>query len=90
MTKQTGEFLATKTLRDRFGGLKAIRNFLGTVETPPALERSFKVTTKLRRELPTDIEMKSIPLEELLYLLEDVHVKTRESSQNFDLDMREF
>ena len=90
MTKQTGEFLATKTLRDRFGGLKVMRNFLGTVETPPALKRSFKVTTKLRRELPTDIEMESISLGELLYLVEDVHVKTREASENFNLDMREF
>ena len=67
-----------------------MRNFLGTVETPPALKRSFKVTTKLRRELPTDIEMESIPLRELLYLVEDVHVKTREASENFDLDIREF
>ena len=46
-----------------------MRNFLGTVETPPALKRSFKVTTKLRRELPTDIEMESISLGELLYLV---------------------
>ena len=55
LTKQTGEFLATKTLRDRFGGLEAMKNFLGIVETPPALERSLKVAAKLRRELSTDI-----------------------------------
>ena len=87
MTKQTGEFLATKTLRDRFGGLKAMKNFLGTVETRPALERSFKAATKLRRELRTDIEMESIPLEKLWSLVEDIHLKTREASQNNDLDM---
>ena len=34
--------------------------------------------------------MKSIPLEELLSLVEDIHVKTREALQNTDLDMREF
>ena len=52
------------------------------------LERSFK--TKLRHELPTDIEMEGIPLMELSALAEDIRVKTREASQNTDLDMREF
>ena len=47
-------------------------------------------TSKLKAELPTDIEMESIPLEELSSLVEDIHVKTREASQNADLDMREF
>ena len=54
------------------------------------MKRSFKAATKLRRELPTDIEMESIPLMELSSLVEDIHVKTREASQNTDLDMREF
>ena len=76
LAKKTGKFLATKTLRDRFGELKAMKNFLGIVETPAALERSFKVTTKLRCELPTDIEMVSMPLMELSSLAEDIHVKT--------------
>ena len=34
--------------------------------------------------------MESIPLKELLSLVEDIHVKTREASQNNDLDMQEF
>ena len=34
--------------------------------------------------------MESIPLEELQSLVEDIDVKTREVSQNIDLDMREF
>ena len=34
--------------------------------------------------------MESIPLEDLSSLVEDIHVKTREASQNTDLDMREF
>ena len=57
LTKPRGEFLAPKTLRDTFGGVNATKNFLGNVEIPPALERSFNAATKLRRELPTDIEM---------------------------------
>ena len=55
LTKQTGEFLATKTLRNRFGGVNAMKDVLGVDETPPRLERSFKTATKLRSELPTDI-----------------------------------
>ena len=34
--------------------------------------------------------MERIPLEELLYLVENIDAKTREISQNTDLDMREF
>ena len=67
-----------------------MKNFLGVDKTPPALERSFKAAAKLNREIPTDLEMESIPLEDLSSLVEDVHVKTREASQNTALDMREF
>ena len=34
--------------------------------------------------------MESIPLMDLSSLVEDIHVNTREASQNTDLDMREF
>ena len=34
--------------------------------------------------------MESIPLEKLSSLVEDIHIKTREASQNTDLHMREF
>ena len=54
------------------------------------MKRSFKAATKLRRELPTDIEMESIRLMELLPLVEDIHVKSRKATQNTDLDMLEF
>ena len=80
----------TKNLRDRFGGVNTTESFLGVDKTPPALERSFKAGTKLKSKLPTDIEMESIPLEELSSLVEDDHVKTREASQDADVDMWEF
>ena len=83
--KRTGEFLSAKTLREKFGGLN-----ISLDETPSALERSFKAATKLSRKLPMDLEMESIPLKEFSSLAEDIHVKTREASQNTDLDMREF
>ena len=67
-----------------------MKKILGVDKTPPTLERSFKAATKLKSELPTDLEMESIPLEELSLLVEDIQAKMREASQNTDLDMREF
>ena len=52
------------------------------------MERSFKVATKLMCELPTDIKMESIPLEKLSSLVEGIRIKTREESQNTDLDIQ--
>ena len=89
-TKQVDEFFAEKTLKDRLGGVNKMKYFLGIDETPPALERSFKAATRLKAELPTDLEMESIPLKELSSLVKDIHVKTQEASQNTDLDLREF
>ena len=90
LTKQTGEFFTPKTLKDRFGGVNTMKKILGVTKTPPALETSFNTATKLKGELPTDIEIESIPPEELSSLVEEIPVKTREESQNNDLDMREF
>ena len=67
-----------------------MKSILSLDETPCALKRSFKVATKFMRELPMNIEMESIPLEGLLSLVEDIHVKTQEASQNTDLNMQEF
>ena len=90
LTKQTGECFAPKTLRDRYGGVNTMKNFLGVDKTPPALERFFSAATKFNRELPTDLEMESIPLEQLLSLVENIHIKTGETSQNTELNMQEF
>ena len=40
-----------------------MKNILVIDKTPPALERSFRAATKFEGELPTDLEMESIPLE---------------------------
>ena len=53
-----------------------MKNFLGIDRTPPAQERSLSAANKLKSELPTELEMESIPLEELSSLVEDIHVKT--------------
>ena len=67
-----------------------MKNFLGIDTTPPLLERSISAATKLKSELPTDLQMESILLKALSSQAEDIHVKTRETSQNTSLDMREF
>ena len=54
------------------------------------VRKIFKSATNLRRELPTNTEIESIPLMELSHLAEDIHAKTRKASQNTDLDMQEF
>ena len=41
--KPTGEFLAAKTLREKFGGLNIMKSVLSLEETPSALERSLKL-----------------------------------------------
>ena len=87
--KHTSELLAAKTLREKFGGLNIVQSVL-SLDEARSLEKSFKAATKLRHELPTDIEMESIPLMKLLSLVESIHFKTLEASQNTYLDMREF
>ena len=67
-----------------------MKNFLGIDTAPPLLERSISAASKLKSELPTDLQMESIPLNELSSLAEDIHAKTREASQNTRLHMREF
>ena len=73
-----------------FGGVNRMKNFLGIKRTPPAWKRSISAAINLKSELPTDLQMESIPLEELSSSVEDIVVQTREASQNTDLDMREF
>ena len=71
LTKQTGGIFVPKTLRDRFFGVNTMKNFLGVDKISPALEISFRDATKLKSELPTDLEMESIPTEELSSVAED-------------------
>ena len=66
-----------------------MKKVLGVDRTLSAIERSLSAASKLKSELSIDFEMGSIPLEELSSLVEDIHVKTREASQNIDVDMRQ-
>ena len=66
-----------------------MKSVLSLHETPSVLERSLKVASKLKSELPTDLQMETIPLKGLSSLAEEIHVKTREASQNTYFSMRE-
>ena len=59
-------------MKNRFDGV-------GIDRTPPALERSISATSRLKSELPTDLETESIPLKEFPSLAEDIHVKTQKA-----------
>ena len=87
---RTSEFLAPKTLREKFGGANTMKSVLSLDQTPPSLERLISATTRIKAELPTVLQIESIPLKDLLSLVADIHVKTREASNNVNLDMREF
>ena len=67
-----------------------MKSVLSLDKTPSALERSVKAATKLKSELPTDLQIESIPLKELPSLVKDIHIKTQNASQNTNLDIWEF
>ena len=67
-----------------------MKNFLSIDRTPSFARKSISAASKLKSELPTDLEMESIPPMELLSLVEDIYVKTQKASRNTDLDMQEF
>ena len=88
--QRTGEFLAVSTLKTKFGGLTPMKNFLNLEQTPPSIDQSIKAAVLLKSEIPTQTDIETIPLFDLSFVVEDIRRKTREASQNTDLDMREF
>ena len=74
--KRTGEFLAVKTLREKCGGLNIMKSVLSLDEKPSALERLIKATSNLKSDLPTDLQIESIPLKAFSSLVENIHIKT--------------
>ena len=88
--KRAGDFLASKTLREKFGELNTMKSVLSLNQAPPSLEILISAASKLKSELPTDFQMESIPLKELSSLVADIRVLTRKASQNTDFDIQEF
>ena len=67
-----------------------MKSVLNLDKAPSALEGSISAASELKSELRTDFQMESIALKELSSLTKEIHIKTREVSQNTSLDMREF
>ena len=63
-----------------------MKYFLSINVTITCVRKIFKALIKLMCEIPKGIEMESVGLMELSSLAEDINVKTREASQNTDLD----
>ena len=49
-----------------------------------------KTANLLKSEIPTQTDIETIPLFDLSSVVKDICIKTREASQNTDLDMPEF
>ena len=88
--QRTGEFLAVITLKTKFGRLTLMKKFLNLEQTPPSIDQSTKAANLLKSEIPTQTDIETIPLFDLSSVAEEIHIKTREASQNTDFDMREF
>ena len=67
-----------------------MKNFLNLEQTPPSIDRLIKAANLLKSEIPTQTDIENIPLFDLSSVVEDIRIKTREASQNTDLDIREF
>ena len=82
--------MAVSTLKTKFGGLTLMKKILNLEQTPPSVDRSIKAAHLLKSEIPTQTDIETIPLFDLKSVVQDIRIKTREASQNTDLDMREF
>ena len=87
--KRTGDFLTESSIRQKIGGVNAMKNMLGLDETPIRSERAITVARKLASTIPTDLEMDNISLQDLSRSITTVEHGVREASLNTDLDMRE-
>ena len=81
LTKQLlpDKLFAIKKVKWSLLGYDRIKCFLGTDQTPPAIDRSMAAITNLICYLLTGIEMESILYLELLSLAEDTQIEIQEA-----------
>ena len=96
LTKKKGEFKAPTEISRIMGGLAAMKGMLGLDETPPLLEKSIQEAARsreaardLNKTIPTDLELDSIPLEDLNGRIHDVDSALQEASKDTGLPVRE-
>lgn len=90
MTKENGDFCTLCELQKLLGGHDAMNISLCLDQIAPLLDWSSKASNKVKLKLPAGIYIKTVPLMELSFLPEDIHVKKWEASQNTDLSMQGF
>ena len=86
--KRTRMFLGKSTLRNKFGSVERMKRILSIESNLPELDRTLTAVKKLQEQLPTDLDVEEIPLQDLSNLVEQVHVTIMEAATNSDLDMR--
>ena len=86
--KRTGEPLNASTIKNVFGGISAMKNFLGFEETPAGLNRSVTEAARVRDQIE-QIDMQSMSNEQVIDAVETIRKETADISTNTDLDMRE-
>ena len=89
MNQRNGDFLAEKSLKQKFGGLNAMKVIL-SVDEIPQLDKTFDATVKLKSELPTLREIENIQLQDLSTLANDVHTLTKEATHRYTHISRTF
>ena len=77
-------------MRNKFGGIERMKRILSIEGDVADFHWLFTAAKKLQEQLPTNLEMENIPLQDLLTLAEQVHLATRKVGSNTDLDMQEF
>jgi restriction endonuclease len=83
-----GEWLADASLKQRLGGESGMIRVLGKI--PVRFERQKEAAKRLNKSLPTDLEMESIPLEELNRRVSDVDAELRRERHDFPTRERLF
>ena len=77
--KRTGKWLADNTLKKILGGHSGMVRHLGLEDIPERFKRQKDAARRLNKSLPTDLEMESIPLDDLGRRVSDVDSELRKS-----------
>ena len=92
LTKNSGEFLADSTLRQKFGGIAALKSILGLEDTPPRLKRASEAAKKLNstaRELERSLMSPDLEMSEIPPQVDAFEVQLQAASSETGLPVRE-
>ena len=92
LTKQNGNFRTKAAIQKLVGGVDKMKKILVTDDPSKTAAKKLQEESakKLQEQLPTDLEIESIPAKDLSTLAEQVYPETKEAATNTDLDMQKF